>query len=161
MANLTVWKFDDPATAEQVRDKVVALQSKQLLQVHDAVVVTWPTDAKRPETKQEYSTTGAGGVGGAFWGLLFGILFMVPLFGVAFGAAAGAAVGSLRDFGIDDDFVETVRAQVTPGTSALFLLASGTDRERVKEELGDLDAELISTNLSVDDEAELRALFAD
>ena len=159
MATLTAWKFDDPGTAEDVREKVLSLQDQQLIHVHDAVVVTWPEDAKKPKTKQAFSATGAGAAGGAFWGLLFGLIFFVPFFGAAFGAAMGAMAGSLQDFGINDDFVKSVREKVTPGTSALFLLTSDAVQDRVKQELGDTRAELVSTNLSVKDEENLRDMF--
>ena len=48
----------------------------------------------------------------------------MPLLGLAVGAAAGALGGSLADVGIDDDFIAAVKAKVTPGTSALFVLTS-------------------------------------
>lgn len=160
MATLTVWKFDDPQRAEQVRAQVIELQKKQLITVHDAVVVSWPEDKKKPRTQQAFSPTGAGAASGSFWGLLFGIIFFVPLFGMAFGAAMGALSGSLRDFGISDEFIASVRDKVTPGTSALFLMSSDGVRDRIAAELGDVRGELIATNLSVDDEAAVRELFA-
>ncbi|MBY5161329.1 DUF1269 domain-containing protein [Salsipaludibacter albus] len=161
MAALTVWKFDDADEAEQARDQVLALQKQELISVHDAAVVTWPEGAKKPKTKQGVSTTGAGAAGGAFWGLLFGLIFFVPLFGMAFGAAMGALSGSLTDFGIDDDFIDGVRDKVTPGTSALFLLSSGAVVDKIHEQVDLSHAELLSTNLSVEDEQALREAFAE
>lgn len=161
MANLTVWKFDDADEAEQVRDRVIGLQKQELISIHDAVVVSWPEDKKKPKTKHAVNTTGAGAAGGAFWGLLFGLIFFVPFFGMAFGAAIGAISGSMAHFGISDDFIQSVRDNVTPGTSALFLLTSEGVLDRVKQELGDVHAELVTTNLSVEDEDSLRHLFED
>ncbi|MCB0912367.1 MAG: DUF1269 domain-containing protein [Propionibacteriaceae bacterium] len=161
MATLTAWKFDEPEAAAAVRDKLVSAQKQQLIEIHDAVVVTWPADAKKPKTKQAFSPAAAGAAGGAFWGLLFGLIFFVPFFGAAFGAAMGAAMGSMSDFGINDDFIKSVREKVTPGTSALFLLTSGAVEDRIKEQLGGVGGELISTNLSVEDEAKLREMFAE
>ena len=86
----------------------------------DGAVVSWAPDKKKPETRQLHSTTGAGALGGAFWGLLFGLIFFIPLVGAAIGAATGALVGSMTDVGISDDFIKSVRDEVTPGTSALF-----------------------------------------
>ncbi len=161
MSTLTVWGFPDPDAAERVRDKVEALQKQELIQIHDAVVVTWPMDKKKPKTKQAVSMAGIGASGGAFWGLLFGIIFFVPLFGMAIGAAVGALTGSMRDVGIDDDFIDSVRSQVTQGTSALFLMSSDAVVDRVKEELAGEDMTLITTNLSVEDEAALEEMFAE
>ena len=159
MATLTVWTFDDPDSAETMRARVLGLQDRDLIQVHDAVVVSWPVDDPRPRTDQLVSTKGAGAASGAFWGLLFGLIFFVPFFGMAFGAAMGALGGALTDLGIDDHFIESVRDEVTPGTSALFLMSSDAVLDEVKDQLSDLHPELVSTNLSVDDEDALRELF--
>ena len=65
--------------------------------------------------------------------MLFGLLFLVPLLGAAIGAAAGALSGSLVDVGIDDKFIDGVKQQVTPGTSALFVLTSGAVPDRMRK----------------------------
>ncbi len=161
MATLTVWKFDTPDGAERVRDTILDLQRQRLVTVHDAAVVTWPEDKKKPRTKQLVSTTGAGATGGAFWGLLFGVLFFVPFFGMALGAAVGALSGSLTDVGIDDDFIASVREKVTPGTSALFLLSSDEVPDRIQQALDGVEMELITTNLGIEDEEQLREMLAD
>ncbi|MDH4279079.1 MAG: DUF1269 domain-containing protein [Acidimicrobiia bacterium] len=161
MATLTVWGFSDADSAERVRSKVIDLQKQELITIHDAVVVTWPADKKKPQTKQAVSTTGVGAAGGAFWGLLFGIIFFVPFFGMAMGAAMGALSGSMKDFGINDDFIDSVRSNVTPGTSALFLLSSDAVIDRVKTELAGEEMNLISTNLSIEDEEALAEMFSD
>lgn len=86
---------------------------------------------------------------------------VVPLLGMAVGAAMGALSGSLADVGIDDDFIKEVRQKVTPGTSALFAMTSDAVADKVLAAMGDTQAELISTNLSGDQEAQLRAAFAE
>ena len=98
----------------------------------DGAVVSWPPDEKKPKTRQLHSTTGAGALGGAFWGLLFGLIFFIPLVGAAIGAATGALVGSMTDVGISDDFIKSVRDEVTPGTSALFLMSQNAVVDRVR-----------------------------
>ncbi len=158
---LTVWKFDTADGADRVEDKLIALSKQELLTIHDAAVVSWPADAKKPKTKQLANLTGAGAAGGAFWGLLFGILFFVPLFGMALGAAVGAISGSLANVGIDKDFIESVRAKITPGTSALFLTTSDVVVDRVRAAFEGEDVELLTTNLSVEDEHDLRELLED
>ena len=159
MATLTVWKFDDPGTASTVRARVLDLEREHAIEVHDAVVVTWPVGTKKPTTEQLRSDRGLATAGGALWGLLLGAIFFMPWFGLAFGATMGAAGGALHDFGIDDHFIATVRDRVTPGTSALFLLSSDADRGRVADALADIHAELIATNLTGTDEAALADIF--
>ncbi len=161
MATLTVWKFDDPNAAEQVVEKVQQLQKQELIQLHDAAVVSWPADKKKPKTRHLADLTGAGALGGAFWGLLFGLIFFVPLLGLAVGAAAGALGGSLANAGIDKDFIESARSRITRGTSALFLLTSGAVLDRIHDAFQGMHAELLQTNLSEENERQLREAFAD
>lgn len=130
-------------------------------QLHDAAVVSWPADKKKPKTRQLADTTTAGAIGGAFWGLLFGLLFFVPILGMAVGAAAGALGGSLTDVGINDDFIKSVRAKIGPGSSALFLMSSDAAMDKVHAEFSGVKAELRQTNLSNEEEQRLREAFED
>lgn len=161
MATLTVWKFDTPDGAQRAEDALLALQKQELIQVQDAATVSWEEGKKKPKTRQANPTAAVGALGGTFWGLLFGLIFFVPLLGAAIGAASGAIAGSLTDVGIDDDFIDSVRSKVTPGTSALFVMTSGAVIDRVHEQLQaqGIHGELIQTNLSADEEAKLRAAF--
>jgi uncharacterized membrane protein len=161
MATLTVWKFPTAGGAEEAIRTLERLQGEELIKVHDGAVVSWPEDRKKPRTRQLHNLAGAGALGGAFWGLLFGLIFFVPIFGLAVGAAAGAIGGSLADVGIDDKFVARIREQITPGTSALFALTSDTVLDRVRDAFGGMQAELLETNLSADQEARLREAFAE
>jgi uncharacterized membrane protein len=162
MATFTVWKFDSAGGADAALTTLERLQKEELIQVLDGAVVSWPQGAKKPQTRQLHSTTGAGAMGGAFWGFLFGLLFFVPLLGMAMGAAMGALSGSLADVGIDDDFIKRVRDEITPGSSAMFLMSTGGVQDKVAEEMrGQMGhAELIHTNLSNEQEAKLRDAFA-
>jgi uncharacterized membrane protein len=162
MATLTAWKFDTPEGAAEAEQILIGLSKEELIHIYDAATVEWQPGKKRPKTRQSNSLTGAGALGGAFWGLLFGLLFFVPLLGLAIGAGAGALGGSLSDAGIDDDFIDAVKAKVTPGTSALFLLSGDAVMDRIKGAFdGGPKAELIHTNLSIEEEAKLRAAFTD
>jgi uncharacterized membrane protein len=67
----------------------------------------------------------------------------------------------LADVGIDDNFIDSVKQRVTPGTSALFLLSSDATMDRVTDRFKDTQAELISTNLTNDQEAKLREAFSE
>jgi uncharacterized membrane protein len=157
MATLSAWKFPTPEGAEGTLNILERLQSEGLIKVEDAATVTWPADRKRPKTRQ--AKKGRGALGGGFWGLLFGLIFFVPLLGVAVGAAVGAS--SMKHVGIDDDFIEGVRAKVVPGTSALFALTSEGVPDKVAEAFHGTEAELLYTNLSGDQETELREMFAE
>ncbi len=161
MATLSVWKFPTADGAEKAEETLGQLQTEGLIKVHDAALATWPEGKKRPKTRQAHNLTGAGALGGAFWGLLFGILFFIPLIGLAVGAAAGALTGSLAHAGIDEDFVQQIRDKVTPGTSALFVLTSDAVIDKVHDRFKGTQAELISSNLSKDQEKALLEAFKD
>jgi len=122
--------------------------------------VSWPAGKGSPKTTQLVNLVGAGAAMGIFWGMLFGLIFLTPLFGMAVGATAGALGGSFRDYGIDDDFIRKIRGELTPGTSALFLLTTGAVVDRVAEALADETFEIIATNLSHEQEEQLKAAFA-
>jgi len=157
MATLSAWKFDTPDGAANAETILVGLSKQELITIHDAATVEWQPGKKKPKTRQLHSLT----LGGAFWGLLFGILFFVPILGLAVGAAAGAFGGSLADAGIDDDFIAAVKSKVTPGTSALFVLSSDAVMDKVLDAFSGVTAELISTNLSNEEEAKLREAFGE
>jgi uncharacterized membrane protein len=161
VATLTVWKFPTAAGAEQAEETALALQKQQLITVHDAATVSWEVGNKRPKTRQSNNLAGAGALGGSFWGLLFGLIFFVPLLGLAIGAGIGALAGSMSDVGIDDRFIKEVRDKVTPGTSALFILTSNAVQDKVRDAFAGHDAELITTNLSNEQETALRDAFAE
>lgn len=159
MNTLTVLRFSTPEGAQEMLMKVYEMQNQELITVIDAATVTWPVDKKSPKTKQAVNLTGAGAMDGAFWGMLFGLLFFVPLFGMAVGASMGALTGRFADYGIDDNFIKRIRSEVEPGTSALFLMTTNAVVDRVIDELKGREFELVTTNLSKEQEDELRSAF--
>ncbi|MDO8209497.1 DUF1269 domain-containing protein [Conexibacter sp. CPCC 206217] len=159
MATLSVWRFPDAAGADNAVATLRDLAKQELIQIHDAATVEWEVGKKKPKTRHLADMTGAGALGGAFWGFLFGLIFFVPLLGLAVGAAAGALGGSMANVGIDKDFIERVREEIRPGRSALFVLTSGAVVERVLDAFRGSGAELIQTNLSSEQEAQLRDAF--
>jgi uncharacterized membrane protein len=161
MATLSVLKFSMADGAEKGLALVQELQKQSLIKLHDAAIVSWPEGAKKPKTRQLVDLTCAGAWDGAFWGMLFGLIFFVPFFGAAIGGLMGALAGHFSDYGIDDRFINDVRAKVTAGTSALFLLTSDAVEDRVIDAAKTLPKfELVSTNLPKDQEQKLRDAFA-
>jgi uncharacterized membrane protein len=161
MGTLTVWKFDSANGADDATGVLKDLASRHLITIQDAATVRWDEGKKKPKTQQLHNLAGAGALGGAFWGMLFGLIFFVPLLGAAIGAAAGALGGALTDVGIDDKFINRVRDQVTPGTSALFVMSTNAVVDKVKEAFAGTSPELIFTNLSDEQEAAIREAFSE
>jgi len=160
MATVTVLKFEDTEGANQVLGKIQRLQRQHLITLLDAAIVSWPEGKSSPKTRQLVNMVSAGASAGMFWGMLFGLVFFTPLFGMAVGAATGALGGAFRDYGIDDDFIRRLRSEVTEGTSALFLMTTGAVADRVAEALHGEAFEIIATNLSHEQEQNLREAFA-
>jgi uncharacterized membrane protein len=160
MAALTVWKFDTVEGAGAALSKLESLSKQQLVTIEDAAVVYWEPGKKKPKTHQAQSLTGMGALGGAFWGMLFGLIFFMPFFGLAVGAAVGALAGHFSDYGIDDDFINEVKSEVTEGTSALFLLTDDVTVDKVESAFEGTKMELIRSNLTAEQEAKLREDFA-
>ena len=93
-------------------------------------------------------------------GMLFGIIFFVPLLGMAIGATMGALTGSLRDVGINDDFIRDCRSKITEGTSALFLMTTEAVQDKVIDAMKQHKFVILTTNLSKEQEDALRIAFA-
>jgi uncharacterized membrane protein len=159
MSTLLVLEFDSEGGAAQMRDRLLSLQKQQLITIDDAAIMKKTADGK-PKLEQLNNMAGVGALGGAFWGMLFGLLFFIPFLGMAVGAAAGALAGSMSDVGIDDKFIKQVGESITPGTSALFLLVSNAVVDKVLEQTKDLKYQVVQTNLSQENEDNLRAAIS-
>jgi uncharacterized membrane protein len=159
MATMTVVKFPTPDGADSAITRLKDMQARGLIRIHDGAILRWNDGASKPRTEQLTSITGPLALSGAFWGMLFGLLFFVPLFGAAVGATVGALSGHFAKIGIDEKFINSVKEQIGPGSSALFLLSSDAVRDRVAEEVKGMEFEIISTNLSQEEEAKLREVF--
>jgi uncharacterized membrane protein len=155
MSNLIAVAYDDVATANTVREKLLELQTQHLITLEDAVVVERKPDG-RVKLHQARSTTGSAALGGALWGGLIGLIFFMPFLGAALGAATGAAVGSTVDVGVDDNFMRQVGTELTPGKAALFVLVVSSTPEKVLPAVAPYGGHIITTSLSPEAEASLR-----
>jgi uncharacterized membrane protein len=161
MATLTIWRFGSTRGADRATEMLTRLAKEQLITLHDAATVSWERGSKKPMTRQLHQVTGSGALSGAFWGMLFGLIFFVPLLGAAVGASLGALTGSLTDVGITDDLIKRVRAEIVPGTSALFILSSDAVIDRIRDAFEANDKPTLTfTNLSTEEENKLREVFA-
>jgi uncharacterized membrane protein len=156
MTTFTVWKFDTPDGAAQAVSILKDAEADRLIKIDNHAVVSWPLGADKPNTKQVHEDTWRGTGWGAFWGLLFGMLFFIPLIGAAAGAAIGAISKHTQGIGIGKDELEKIRAGITEGTSALFLVTEEGDLDRVGERFHGVHSKLIDSNLT---DAERRVLL--
>jgi uncharacterized membrane protein len=159
MSDLVVIVYPSEARAEEMREKLLALQKEYLIEVSDAVIAVKQADGK-VKLNQLLNTTAAGAVTGSFWGLLIGIIFLNPLLGAALGAASGAISGSLADYGINDDFVKQLSASLQPGNAALFVAITKMTGDKLLEALKGTGGAVLKTSLDDSKEKALRDALA-
>jgi uncharacterized membrane protein len=148
MTTFTVWKFEDADGAERAEATLKTAEGEGLVTIVDHAVLTWPEDAEKPDLKHGHDSGKRGAGWGALWGVLGGALFAVPVVGLAVGAGIGALAKSTDGTGITKEDMERIRTEVTPGTSALFLVTEDADMDRLGERFRGHDSKLISTNLT-------------
>ena len=155
MPDLIAIGYDDTTTAISALDAAEAMAADLVIQPDALAAIIRNEDGKfRTVTNQH--AVGAGATWGMFWGLLFGILFFVPILGMALGAAFGAFGGKLGKTTIDKQFQDQVRAQITPGTSALFMIVEQMTTDRALETLSKFGGTVIKTSMSKEQEAEIQ-----
>ena len=160
MTTFTVWKFDEPDGANQAERILKTAASDGLIQVIDRALISWPVGAKRPTTKHPDDDVRRGAGWGAFWGLLFGALFFVPLLGAAAGAGSGALIKAMQKVGITKEDMDTLRWQITEGTSALFVVTDAAELDQLGERFQGMGWVLIDTNLTDVERGHLLETFA-
>ena len=159
MADLVVIAFPTEEKAEEVRQRLLALQKEYLIELGDAVIAV-----KRPDghvkLNQLVNTTAIGAASGTFWGALIGLIFMMPLVGAAIGAASGALSGALSDVGIDDKFMKNIGESLQPGNAALFVLVRKFTADKVLKDLEGVGGTVLRTSFNDEQEKALREALA-
>ena len=149
-----------PDGADDADRTLEPLSKQELITIHDAATVSWAVGrrSRRPASCQPHRRRRPRR---RLLGLLFGLLFFIPLLGMAVGAAAGALGGSMQRRRHRRRLHQLGARKVTPGTSALFVMSSDAVMDKVQDAFDGINAELIQTNLSEEQEAKLREAFAD
>jgi uncharacterized membrane protein len=156
MTTFTVWKYDDPDGADRAVRLLRDAQADGLVKIDDHAVVRWPAGQSHPDTKHGHEETWHGAGWGAVLGLLIGALFFLPVAGGLAGAALGALAKKTEDAGITKEQLEKIRAEVTEGTSALFVVTESANLDRLGERMRGMRGTLVATNLT---DAERSALL--
>ena len=159
MTTFTVWKFEDPDGAARAESSLQAAASDGLVKIVDHAVLTWPEGADKPTLHHSHDDPKRGAAWGALWGILGGALFFIPVAGAVIGAGIGALAKATAGTGITKGDLERIRTEVTPGTSALFLVTEEGDLDRLGERVHVRDATLISTNLTEAERSTLLETF--
>ena len=159
MTTFTVWKFEDTDGAARAESSLKAAASDGLVTIVDHAVMSWPEGADKPELHHRHDDAKHGASWGALWGILGGALFLVPVAGAVIGAGIGALAKATAGAGITKSDLERIRTEITPGTSALFMVTEDADMDRLGERFRGRDARLISTNLTEAERSTLLETF--
>lgn len=159
MADLVVIAFPTEAKAEEVRQKLLSMQSEYLIELGDACVAVKQPDGQ-VKLNQLFNMTAAGAASGALWGTLVGLIFLMPLAGAAIGAASGALSGKLTDLGVNDKFMKDVGKTLHDGEAALFLLIRKVTADKVLAGLQGIGGRVMQTSFDHTKEQALRDALA-
>ncbi|MGA8659872.1 MAG: DUF1269 domain-containing protein [Chthoniobacterales bacterium] len=153
MSNLVVVAFDEPHKAEEVRLKLVELQSEYLLDLADMVVAV-KDETGKVKLHHADNLTAADPIFRGFCGSLASL--------ISANAAVGAVSGALADVGINDHFMKELAETLIPNSSTIFVLtrSPSPDTDRLLEELKGLGGKILMTSLSHEDEARLQAALS-
>jgi uncharacterized membrane protein len=129
MANLVAIVYPDQHRAAEVMATSRRLQSEYLIDLEDACVVI-KDEAGKLQLHQSVNLT-----------------------------ATGALAGRLSDYGIDDDFIKSLAAEMQPSSSAIFALVRRATVDKVEPEVAKFGGKLLHTSLSKEAEAKFQAML--
>jgi uncharacterized membrane protein len=130
----TAWRFTGTEGADEAVLRLTQLDAQELIDVQDVAVLRWPHYASQP-TAQEHVTDPASRV--------------------------SSLVSKLRHASIDGSMIESVKGDMTPGTSVLMLLSSDAAVDTVAKAFEGQGMQLVRSDLSVQQQDRLRAAFGD
>ena len=130
----TAWRFSGTEGADDAVLTLQRLGGQALIDVHDVAVIRWPQYAAGPQVQEHVTDEGG---------------------------KASSFAKKLSKAGIDSSMVEAVKADMTPGTSALVLLSTDAVIGTVAKAFEGHATELMRSDLSVQQEDRLRAAFSD
>jgi len=159
MATFSVLRFSTVAGAAAALRATQALRDAGRFRPRDLTILSWEPGMPVPEFRAVRDPEPHAPMGAAFWNLLYSHLFHVPLAAASAGLPGGGTFVSLAEFGIRDDFLQTLLDRLTPGTSALFALTDDTTVDRVILLLEHLEFTVASTTLSTRQVEALREGF--
>jgi uncharacterized membrane protein len=155
MADLIAIGYPDEATAEAAAEEARRLAHDLIIEPDAIAVIVRDADGKY-HVHTSHHFVGSGATWGMFWGLLFGVLFFVPVIGIGIGAGLGALMGKVTKSGVDKAFQDQVRAMLTPGTSALFLMVEKVTPDKAVEAMSKFGGTVLKSSLSKEGEKELQ-----
>ena len=129
----TAWRFSGTEGADAAVLRLKQLDTQDLIDVQDVAIIRWPQYAAAPQAQEHVTDEGS---------------------------KASSLAKKIRKAGIDSAMVESVKGDMTPGTSALVLLSADAAMDTVAKAFEGQAMELMRSDLSVQQEDQLRAAFS-
>jgi uncharacterized membrane protein len=130
----TAWRFRGTEGADEAILRLTQLDDQDLIDVHDVAVIRWPHYAAAP-TAQEHVTAASGKM--------------------------SSLMKKAKGDNVDATMIESVKEDMSPGTSALVLLSTGAEIDQVARAMHGMGMELIRSDLSVPQQDRLRSALSD
>jgi uncharacterized membrane protein len=161
MSNLIVLTFDNDEEATKVMSTIKDLRKHDFISLDDTAVVVRDQEGKYHVKNEIDRGIKLGAGAGSLIGLFIGFLFGGPLGSLLLGGIGGAIVGRFADMGIDNKFVNQVKENLEPGSSALFLLVRDANTNAAIAALRPYQGTVYQTSLPPETEEELRHVLKD
>jgi uncharacterized membrane protein len=129
----TAWRFSGTEGADAAVLRLKQLDSQGLVDVQDIAIIRWPQYASAPQVQEHVTEEGS---------------------------MASSLAKRFRKAGIDGAMLSAVRDDMRLGTSALVLLSVDAAIDEVAKAFEGQAMELIRSDLSVQQEDQLRAAFS-
>jgi uncharacterized membrane protein len=131
----TAWRFTGTEGADEAVLTLKQLDEQELIDLQDVTVLRWPRYAVTPQTQEHVTDEGS--------------------------KMASFVQKKLKHAMIDSSMIESVKGDMEPGTSALVVLSSDAAIDKVAGAFQGRPIELIRSDLSVQQQDQIRAAFGD
>lgn len=159
MSNIVVITFDNEEEAPKVREAIKSQEHSGRLKLDDSAVIVKDKDGKVHVQNQMDRGVKVGAVGGGLIGLLLASVFF-PIAGIVIGAVAGGLLGKTADLGIEKKFIQQVRDELQPGTSAIFIVVREADPAAAVAVLKPFKGNVYHSSLPTEAEEHLRDVLS-
>ena len=130
----TAWKFGGTEGADAAVLRLRQLHSQGVMDVQDVTVIRWPQYSSDPQVQEHVTDEGG---------------------------KAASLTKKIRKTGIDGAMLQAVKNDMTLGTSALVVLSADATLDTVAKAFEGQAMQLMRSDLSVQQEDQLRAAFSE